>query len=326
VELLKPFLLFSGVFLALVATAGVMLYAFYGKQLGQICFKLSCYYFEKQRFTQALFWMEHAFRLQPTHAPMLFKMGLVHQELGHFNQALDYFYLAQLQNPDNATYAYNIGVVEYDLGYYEVAISHWFNALQHADVVDVDIYYCIGAAYEALNNWPAAIEVYRQALDVSPDHKEILYSLASSLLEGGDLDASLSHTTQYVGAYDSVEGYNLLCLIHFENGNTEQALEAVQCALAKDPDNAEAINNFAVLQTQQLYSSLDESIQQLRQISPTDATTRLISRYNLMVMQGLNNHYADANITLGELLKQPMDERIQSSIAQAKLIIRHIVN
>jgi tetratricopeptide (TPR) repeat protein len=326
-EPIKTFLILCGaavVFLALLSVTGFLFYKFYADKLAQLSFKISSYWVKKQQFTYALFWMEQSFRLKPTYPPVLYKMGMIHQELGHHGQALDYFYLAQLQNPDNVTYAYNIGVAEYELGHYEVAISHWFNALQNSDTADIDIYYCMGAAYEALNDWPAAIEIYRQALDVTPNHQEILYALASSLLEAGELDEALTYTMQYIEMYENAEGYNLLVLIHVENGNIEQALEAVQCALALEPHNAEALNNFAVLQTQQLYSSLENSIEMLKQVKQTEESVQVFSQYNLMVMQGLNNNYLDASLTLNELLKQqPLDERIQPSVAKAKMIIRY---
>lgn len=325
-EPLTQFLIFCGavlVFTVLLASAALVLYKFHAPRLAQWSFSFSEFWVTRQRFDYALFWMEQSFRLKPTDAAVLYKMGIIHQELGHPGQALDYFYLAQLQNPDNATYAYNIGVAEYDLGHYDVAISHWFTALQHAENVDIDVYYCMGAAYEALLDWRSAIEIYRQALDVDPQHEDCLFSLATCLLEAGELEDALAVASQYVEQYNKCQGYNLLALIHVENANIEQATEAVTAALGLEPSNPEALNNLAVLQTQQLGSSLGESITQLQGIESNDETTQLLSHYNLMVIQGLNGDYLDASVTLNELLQHPPDERVQPSIAAARHIIKH---
>jgi tetratricopeptide (TPR) repeat protein len=311
------------VFLGILGLAGVFFYKFYSDKLAQLSFQFSLYWVEKQKFNHALFWMEHAFRLQPVNPNVLHQMGVVHQALGHNGQAMDYFYLAQLQHPDNAIYAYNIGVAEYELGHYEVAITHWFNALQYAETVDVDVYYCMGAAYEALNNWPAAIEVYRQALDVAPDHSDTLHALATSFLEVGELHDALAYAKRYAEQQETAEAYNLILLIHHESGNLEQALEAATTALGLDPDHAETLNNYAVLKTQELSSNLSESADLLKYFETDDPSVRQFAQYNLMVIQGLNNEYSEASTTLADLLKHPMDEQIKPSIMQAKLIIQH---
>jgi tetratricopeptide (TPR) repeat protein len=274
----------------------------------------------------ALLVMEQAFRLKPASLPVLYRLGALHQHLDNPAQALDYYYLVQLQAPEHAACAYNIGVAEYAMGRYDIAIAQWFSAIQNTETPDADMYYNLGAAYEALEDWPAAVEVYTQGLALEATNADMLESLAYALLQDGKAEQALPHMETLLNLRPTAETYALQGLIHAELGQLSEALEAYELALEQDEQNPEYRNNLAVLMAMQPTPPLDLAAEALHTIAGTEATgayeLRALALYNLSMVQGMQQHFEQARDTLRELLAYPLEPEWQPSVALAQQMLQ----
>jgi len=202
----------------------------------------------KGEYKTALMLLEQAFKIAPYYQPITYNMGVIHLELGHKGNAKDYFYLALLNTPEDALCSYNIGLLEYEDGHYTIAIEHWFNALQYAEAPDADINYCLGLAYEALEQWDTARDVYSQGLEADPENTNCLCAAAFASLHLGHFDDCRGFIEEAIAGNEvPPEAYNTLALLEFELGNTMEAEQAAAQAYSLDPENTDILNTFACL-------------------------------------------------------------------------------
>ena len=140
----------------------------------------------------------------------------------------------------------------------------------------------LGAALEALGNFPAAADCYDQAVKLRPNYPEALFNIghllhdqgqllpaieyyeravaqrpdyyvalnniANALSEAGQIDRALSAIRQAVATKPAVaDGYNNLASILEKAGRLDDAIEAARHAISLRPDLAPAICNLANL-------------------------------------------------------------------------------
>jgi tetratricopeptide (TPR) repeat protein len=105
-----------------------------------------------------------------------------------------------------------------------------------------------------------AIESYRQALALDPDHAQAHINLGRLLHESGDLDGALQHYAQALKREpgDPTAAFNL-GVVQQDRGDVEGALAAYRRALDLDVSNADACFNLAGL-----YESLGRKTEALR--------------------------------------------------------------
>ena len=94
-----------------------------------------------------------------------------------------------------------------------------------------------------------AIDRYREALEVDPNHKGAREKLCVELIKGGQKRAALKCVKRYVQMNeDFIEGYFVMANLHEQLGEVRQAIEATAQGLKRAPDNESARENLRRLQ------------------------------------------------------------------------------
>ncbi len=134
-------------------------------------------------------------------------------------------------------------------------------ALDSDEEMSADEWYALGADLE-----PAApdhaLEAYRRALDIDPDHFDTRVNLGRLLHERGRLHAAETHFRLALGVkpHDPTALFNLAVCLE-DLGRTHEALRAYQDTIAADAACADAFYNLA-----RLYEALGDSAAALRHL------------------------------------------------------------
>ena len=105
---------------------------------------------------------------------------------------------------------------------------------------DVRPYILLGSLEELNHNWQKAQQMYQKALDISPDYPVAANDLAYSMLEhGGNTDVALSLAqVARRGMQDSPNSADTLAWAYYHKGAYGMAVDLLQDATKKAPDNA----------------------------------------------------------------------------------------
>ena len=106
------------------------------------------------------------------------------------------------------------------------------------------------------NNYPAAVKASEKALEYNPDNLDLYRYVAGCYHQMGEYDKALETYDKIYALTDSADVESRADLLtgmgdtHAEMGDTVQAIAFYECALALDPLNSGALNNFAYLLAQ----------------------------------------------------------------------------
>jgi tetratricopeptide (TPR) repeat protein len=134
-------------------------------------------------------------------------------------------------------------------------------ALDSDEEMSADDWFALGADLEPTTP-DHALEAYRRALDVSPDHFDTRVNVGRLLHERGRLNAAATHfrLALNVRPGDPTALFNLA--ICFEDlGRTDEAVRAYRETIAADPECADAYYNLA-----RLYEAMGDSAAALRHL------------------------------------------------------------
>jgi protein O-GlcNAc transferase len=116
---------------------------------------------------------------------------------------------------------------------------------QAIDITDVPVVLQAALAHHQAGRLAQAGTLYRQILDVMPDHAGALHLLGMIALQGGKLDSAVD----LIGRAIYVNPLNPMCYLNLGNalkrqGRIDVAIESYRKALELKPDYAEAHNNL----------------------------------------------------------------------------------
>ncbi len=132
------------------------------------------------------------------------------------------------------------------------------------------LYNIVGAAHAGLKQPDAALQNYRQALEINPSYAEAHNNKANALKDKGDIAAAIASYREAIRLKpDYAEAYNNMGTALQANGDTEAALECYRKAISLKPDYAGAYSNMgaAQLATGELSAAM-ENFQQALGINP----------------------------------------------------------
>jgi tetratricopeptide (TPR) repeat protein len=116
-----------------------------------------------------------------------------------------------------------------------------------------------GAAHLAEGRAEAAIETWRQALALAPDHVDIRFDLACAVQRLGRIDEA-TRLLEYVLARepDRVEALNNLGSARGNQGRHDEAAALIERALRHQPDHPGALCNYGIVRYEQ--GRIDEAV------------------------------------------------------------------
>lgn len=189
----------------------------------------------------------HMQRVNPEALESLIGLGHNAMARDDYPQATEYLQKAFLRSPLDDRIPQNLGHIAYRQGHYDQALNYFQQALA-LNPADVEIYNNLGSLYDDLNQPQRAVEALERALAINP-HFEKAYTNLGMVYDGmGQLQkAEQLHRK----ALAELPGYGLA---HYNLGNTlyhagrkREALDSYSRASQLDPDNADALYNYAVV-------------------------------------------------------------------------------
>lgn len=123
-----------------------------------------------------------------------------------------------------------------------------------------------------------AVALLEEALDVKPDHRPAVISLAKALTELKQLDRALSHYRTLInGSESDAEILTLMGNIDRLRGEPESALQLLQQAIARNPRFVPAyVNCGLLLQSLGKHQAAIEHFTQATDLAPRDARIRFL--------------------------------------------------
>jgi len=223
------------------------------------------------------------------------RYGLSARKLNMLEQAYKGFSVARTYRQDNFEVNYELGAIEFDRKNYEKAVQ----LLQQARVQDPDspaVLRYLGHALFRLKKPKDAMNFIRKAIDLAPDDKESLYTLAECYHEANQTEQAL-RIFNHLRA-DPVMGPNS-CLIagtiHLETRQYESAIQDFEIGLRHQNIKADILVElrYKLATTYIKMNEIGKAIPLLKQI------------------QSENNSYKDVNILLGKYLELNANRNLQ---------------
>ena len=315
--------LWWGIGLAVIVVAIIAGFWWKAKtQTGLYLYNVAIDLYHKGRLQEALKILEKAFKKEPNYQPILYNMGVIYMELGDNEIAKNYFQLSILETPDDTYALYNVGLIEYEAASYEEAISSWLACIQHSDEVDPDVYYGLGLAYEGMEQWQTALEVYERNYELNPDHIDSKIATARLAYELGDLyyakrlldellkadeedpesllygalvatalqdwDAGEQYSTKLLTLDDEhAHAFNILGVVYFYQKRYEDAEECFEAALELDEEWVSPMNNLAYVCEKQ--GRLTHAKMRFKQVQGSEALTPQLETDSYWMIQYLKD-------------------------------------
>ena len=108
--------------------------------------------------------------------------GNTNYESQDYTEAVDDYIAAQRENPDLAEPYYNAGNAFQKQGNLESATMQTKQAIRQAEGdLAQNSYYNLGNSYFLTEDWPSAIDAYKEALRLNPDDQDAKYNLELAL-------------------------------------------------------------------------------------------------------------------------------------------------
>jgi protein O-GlcNAc transferase len=195
------------------------------------------------RLMQAEDIYKQVLQIKPDHPDALHLLGTVAHQKGEHDNAIELINKALAIAPSAAMYS-NLGIAIQAQGNLDKAIECFREALL-LDPNHAKAYNNLGMALGDQGKLGAAIESFVQALSLEPAYATAYYNLAVTLQDHGRLNEAVECYQQAVAVDPqySAAYFNLGNTLH-EQGDREGALQSFQKALALDPDSAKGYNNL----------------------------------------------------------------------------------
>ncbi|MEM1171470.1 MAG: tetratricopeptide repeat protein [Cyanobacteria bacterium P01_H01_bin.35] len=200
------------------------------------------------------------------------------------------------------------GFLEQKQGKFEAAISLYQEALTLVPNLPL-VHYNLGIIFHSQDNLLAAFTHYQQEIIINPNHIQCHYNLAIALQQQGLLDEAI-YNYQKVINLSEINATNILISIHayrnwssilVQEGRYKEAIEILEQALTKKPDDPSLYNNLgkAFLELGKVEKAIG-NYQQALALQP-----QLIpARYNLGKAYQKQGLHSEAIVYFQEVIKQ----------------------
>jgi tetratricopeptide (TPR) repeat protein len=144
-------------------------------------------YYEEQSWDKAYNAYETLLEIGSNDSEVYARYGLSAMRLGLLDEAYKGLTLARTRRQDNFEVNFNLGVLEFQRNNYEKAIPIFQQARAQDPEHAATLRY-LGHAFFKIRKYKDAMSFIRKAIDMAPEDKESLYTLAECYLEAGQTD------------------------------------------------------------------------------------------------------------------------------------------
>jgi tetratricopeptide (TPR) repeat protein len=194
-------------------------------------------------YTRAVPYFEKAVEADPNYAEAWYQLGYSYGILTKHAEALKASRLAAKLRPEWAATYVNIGASSFALGQFKEAADAYRQAIR-IDPDEPETQYSLGLTLGKLNRTDEEILAYRRVVSLRPDHAKSIEGLGLALFRQRKFaDAALAFDSLKTYRPDA-KTYNNLGESLLEAGKTEESIEALNNAVAYNPDHDKARYNL----------------------------------------------------------------------------------
>jgi tetratricopeptide (TPR) repeat protein len=194
-------------------------------------------------YAKALPYFERATEIDPSYAEAWYQSGYCNGILGRHTDALRASKQAAKLRPDWAAAYVNIGTSSFALGLYKDAADAYKQAIK-LDDDNAEIQYALGLTYGKLNRTDEEILAYKRALALKPDHANSIEKIGLAYFKQKRYPEAANAFEQLKTYKPDDKTYNNLGESLFEEGKTEESLDAFNNAVSINPDFDKARYNL----------------------------------------------------------------------------------
>lgn len=166
------------------------------------------------------------------------RLGEALDRIGALDAAIDAYRRALAERPSFRQASNNLILALVKLGKGPEAIRLAQQLVIDAPA-DPDRYFTLGLA-QSEQDYEAAIQTFRKALELAPGHALARYNLALVLRRADRLDEALQELQRSIASDPRAEAYYTMGVIYWHQGKLDRALEALRSAVGLKPGDADA--------------------------------------------------------------------------------------
>jgi tetratricopeptide (TPR) repeat protein len=216
------------------------------REISDAFFYRAIAYFERGDYEKALEDLDKFLELNPDHASAWDNRGVTLERLGRYEEALGSYDKAIELNPTHANAWYNRGVTLESLGRHEEALSSYDKAIE-LNPTDASAWNNRGVTLERLGRYEEALSSYDKAIELNPTDADALNGYAWILIDKDiDIDEGVERVKKaLVLSPDDPNYEDTLAWGLYKRGRYKEALELLQKAANRVPDNEEITQHLA---------------------------------------------------------------------------------
>jgi len=164
-------------------------------------------------------------------------LGLIFETHGETTKALD-LYQDQLEEKQDVQVAGRLATLYLKLGQLDYALKT-LEVMAALDSDDLNTQLKIGLVHMQMQDWTEAKKIFTALLDKVPDSDKVHYYLAAVLEEQTQVESAIEHLLKVTADSKLFEDSNVHAALLYRKLSQEQkAMETVQAAIKKSPENA----------------------------------------------------------------------------------------
>ena len=250
---------------------------------------------EKGEIEESINYLNEAILFNPKHADALLRRSIIHLDSGDKAAALTDLENAYESKPYLKEACSLLVGLKIEFGQFGEAIPI-LEKMVKRDLHDEKLFVILAHCNSRVGNLKSAIDNYRKAIKIKPDHVDAHINLGVALRNTGDLVAAIdSYKLALKLKPDHAEARNNMGTAFYLHGKLEAAIDSFKQALRIRSDYASCFMNLKNIQVQIPYSHQDTSWSNDKDTNPLKMKVIKIPRFH--ILQAISNlisgnHYA----------------------------------
>jgi len=174
------------------------------------------------------------------HSLLLFGGRLLHKILDAYNS------LFELSSQEKAKIYRNISTHYAKKGLYDKSIEY-LKEWVRLESSNPEAHHQLGLALSATDNIKGAIKAFDKVLKINPDHKGAIYHKSTLYLKLKDFDSAINGFSKVIKVSDNPKVYYLLGIAYDGLGKIDHAINAMEKASEKDPEEIKYYQHLGFL-------------------------------------------------------------------------------